>query len=111
MRDSVAQAQRLIGARLRDSQRREGRVVGVDQTREPPALLIVWEGQVQAARVPLSLRELDELVRSCDMERASRRDAAPDGTGDGVQRGPTQPSACGPLWENGRRTGGQGRCQ
>lgn len=66
MRDNVAQAHLLIGARLRDPQRRSmGRVVGVDQTRDPPALLIVWEGRVQAARVPLSVRELHELVKSC----------------------------------------------
>lgn len=66
MRDNVAQAHLLIGARLRDPQRGSmGCVVGVDQTRDLPALLIVWEGQVQAARVPLSARELHELVKSC----------------------------------------------
>ena len=70
MRDSVAQAHHLIGARLRDPQRRfMGQVVGVDQTRDLPALLIIWEGQVTPARVPLSVRELHELVHACVIDR------------------------------------------
>ncbi|WP_089726333.1 hypothetical protein [Modicisalibacter muralis] len=80
MHDSVAQAHHLIGARLRDPQRRSmGQVVGVDQTRDLPALLIIWEGQVTPARVPLSVRELHELVQACVIGRTISTDDAIDG--------------------------------
>lgn len=80
MRDSVTQAHHLIGARLRDPQRRTmGQVVGVDQTRDLPALLIIWEGQVAPARVPLSVRELRELVQACVIDPAIPIDDAIDG--------------------------------
>lgn len=80
MRDSVAQAHHLIGARLRDPQRqRMGQVVGVDQTRDLPALLIIWEGQTTPARVPLSVRELHELVQACVIDRTIPIDDAIDG--------------------------------
>lgn len=66
MRDSVAQAHLLIGATLRDPQRqREGRVVGVDQTRDVPALWMVWSDQARAERVTLSRPELSRLVEGC----------------------------------------------
>lgn len=66
MRNSVTQVQSLLGARLRDSRhRRLGRIVGVDQTRDLPALLIVWEGQMSPERVSLSAEELRELVGAC----------------------------------------------
>ncbi|MDW5378301.1 hypothetical protein R6258_15360 [Halomonas sp. HP20-15] len=66
MNASVDQAHRLIGARLRDPRRRcVGRVVGVDQTREAPALLVVWEGQSQAQRAELTPHDLHELVLAC----------------------------------------------
>ncbi|MEC9482080.1 MAG: hypothetical protein UMU75_01990 [Halomonas sp.] len=73
MRDSVTQAQHLIGATLHDPQRRrQGRIVGVDQTRDLPALLIVWDGQGQAERVALPVRELRDLVTAC-MAAATRK--------------------------------------
>lgn len=66
MNASIEQAHRLIGARLRDPQRRcEGRIVGVDQTREAPALWVVWEGQPQAQRAELTPHDLHELVQAC----------------------------------------------
>lgn len=66
MRNSLTHVQPLLGARLRDSrQRRLGRIVGIDQTRDPPALLIVWEGQTSTERVSLSAQELRELVSTC----------------------------------------------
>lgn len=74
MNDSVTQAQRLIGARLRDPRlRREGCIIGIDQNRGQPALLIVWEGQGQAERVPLPAHELRTLVQACDTVPPSRR--------------------------------------
>lgn len=70
MSDSVTQTQYLIGARLRDPRHsRLGRVVGIDQTRDTPALLIVWEGQRHAERVPLSTQELRDLVTACIASR------------------------------------------
>lgn len=74
MNDSVTQAQRLIGARLRDPRRRrQGCIIGIDQNRGQPALLIVWEGQGQAERVPLTAQELRTLVQACDTVPPSRR--------------------------------------
>lgn len=90
MHDSVAQAQRLIGARLRDSRRhRQGRIVGVDQAREHPALLIVWEGQVSAERVSLPAHELQALVASCDAAQpAAKAEAAADSNETGATADP-----------------------
>lgn len=66
MNMSVDQAHRLIGARLRDPQRRcQGRIVGVDQTRETPALWVVWENQPQAQRADLTPHDLQALVEAC----------------------------------------------
>ncbi|MBZ9540362.1 hypothetical protein KGQ90_15695 [Modicisalibacter tunisiensis] len=66
MRDCVAQAHLLIGATLRDPERqREGRVVGVDQTREAPALWILWVEGAGAERVVMSHRELAALAAGC----------------------------------------------
>ncbi|MBZ9557714.1 MULTISPECIES: hypothetical protein [unclassified Modicisalibacter] len=83
MRDSVAQAHLLIGATLRDPQRqREGRVVGVDQTRDVPALWLVWSDQSRAERVTLSRPELSRLVEGC----APQQRAAPAIDDDGGRR-------------------------
>lgn len=66
MRNSVAQIQHLLGACLRDPQRRRtGRIVGIDQTRDQPALLIIWEGQTLTERVTLPVNELQSLVTAC----------------------------------------------
>ncbi|MCG7600556.1 hypothetical protein MHM84_12210 [Halomonas sp. McH1-25] len=74
MNDSVTQAQRLIGARLRDPRRRrQGCIIGIDQNGGQPALLIVWEGQGRAERVPLPPHELRTLVQACDTVPPSRR--------------------------------------
>ncbi|WP_136068845.1 hypothetical protein [Modicisalibacter radicis] len=73
MNASVDQAHRLIGARLRDPQRRcEGRIVGVDQTREAPALWVVWEDQPQAQRAELAQHELHALVQACVAPQGAR---------------------------------------
>ncbi|MBZ9566204.1 hypothetical protein [Modicisalibacter tunisiensis] len=56
----------MIGATLRDPERqREGRVVGVDQTREAPALWILWVEGAGAERVVMSHRELAALAAGC----------------------------------------------
>ncbi|GGX86916.1 hypothetical protein GCM10007160_12830 [Litchfieldella qijiaojingensis] len=65
MHDSVNGVHTLLGSRLRDARRgREGRIVGVDQTRPTPALLIVWEAGQGVERVSLSSGELRALVAS-----------------------------------------------
>lgn len=65
MHDSVDGVHTLLGSRLRDARRgREGRIVGVDQTRPTPALLMVWETGRGVERVNLSSEELRALVTS-----------------------------------------------
>ncbi len=102
MNASVDQVYRLIGAWLRDSQRRcEGRVVGVDQTREAPALLIVWEGQPQAQRVELTAHDLHQLVQACVAPKRLPQDASDNDATD--NRGDSEEAIHAVTW---RRTAG-----
>ncbi|MHB0775757.1 hypothetical protein [Halomonas sp. WWR20] len=65
MRDYVPQAHLLIGSTLRDARHdRQGRIVGVDQSRHAPAIFVVWSGQPQAERVALEMDQLRALVRA-----------------------------------------------
>jgi len=63
MRDFVQQAHRLVGVMLRDGHRnRQGRITGVDQSRDTPAVYVAWSGQSRCERVALSIEELRTLV-------------------------------------------------
>lgn len=62
MDKAVADTHCLLGSRLRDPDSgRQGRIVGIDQSRETPALLVNW-GQSGVERVSLSTAELSDLV-------------------------------------------------
>ncbi|WP_459872935.1 hypothetical protein [Halomonas shantousis] len=65
MRDYVPQAHLLVGSTLRDARHdRQGRIVGVDQSRHAPAIFVVWSGQAKGERVALEVDELHGLVQA-----------------------------------------------
>lgn len=73
MRDFVQQAHRLVGVMLRDGHRnRQGKITGVDQSRDTPAVYVAWSGQSRCERVALSIEELRTLV-SAYLETHERR--------------------------------------
>lgn len=77
MRNSVDDVQLLLGSRIRDARRdRMGRIVGVDQTRDVPALLIAWAGTRGVVRVDISRDELRGLLaarQSISVKRPATR--------------------------------------
>lgn len=79
MNKAVADTHCLLGSQLRDPDSgRQGRIVGIDQARETPALLVNW-GQAGVERVTLSVTELSDLVAaSLAHERNTRRETASD---------------------------------
>ncbi|MCK0744396.1 hypothetical protein [Chromohalobacter nigrandesensis] len=73
MRDFVQQAHRLVGVMLRDGHRnRQGKITGVDQSRDTPAVYVAWSGESRCERVALSIEELRTLV-SAYLETHDRR--------------------------------------
>lgn len=103
MDKAVADTHCLLGSRLRDPDSgRQGRIVGIDQSRETPALLVNW-GQSGVERVSLSTAELSDLVTaSLAHERntrgsvresgSSRADAESAGSERQPSRGASQAS-------------------
>ena len=77
MDKAVANTHCLLGSRLRDPDSgRQGCIVGIDQTRETPALLINWS-ETGVQRVTLGVSELADLVAaSLEHERTARGDKA-----------------------------------
>ncbi|WP_108843105.1 hypothetical protein ACUN8C_03850 [Kushneria sp. Sum13] len=55
----------LLGSTLRDARReRQGRIVGIDQTREHPVIDVIWQGQPRAERIIITCDQLRDLVRA-----------------------------------------------
>ncbi|MGB8713540.1 MAG: hypothetical protein WCD50_10485 [Onishia taeanensis] len=81
MDKAVADTHCLLGSQLRDPDSgRLGRIVGIDQSREAPALLVNW-GQSGVERVALSVTELSDLVTaSLAHERNVRENVREDRT-------------------------------
>ncbi|MFC0266669.1 hypothetical protein [Kushneria aurantia] len=89
-RKFVSGVHQLLGSTLRDSRReRQGRIVGIDQTREHPVIDIVWQGQAKAERTIITFDQLDDLVRAC-AQRDSGSKAPCDAEANG---GGSEPSA------------------
>ncbi len=61
----VSGVHQLLGSTLKDARReRQGRVVGIDQTREPPVIDVIWQGQPRAERIIITCDQLRDLVRA-----------------------------------------------
>lgn len=102
MQDSVDGIHTLLGSRLRDAHRnRVGRIVGIDQTRETPALLVAWSEGRGIERVPVSREELRALVASSvaqephDAGRHSQRTQRDDDAGNVPEHLDMEPLATG----------------
>lgn len=120
MDKAVADTHCLLGSQLRDPDSgRLGRIVGIDQSREIPALLVNW-GQSGVERVALSITELSDLVTaSLAHERnvhGSARESARDNvrgnvSGDGTssERQPSRSAAH--AAERSRRDRSTGRAR
>ncbi|GHC29442.1 hypothetical protein GCM10010082_23970 [Kushneria pakistanensis] len=55
----------LLGSTLKDARReRQGRIVGIDQTREHPVIDVIWQGQPRAERIIITCDQLRDLVRA-----------------------------------------------
>lgn len=62
----VCGVHQLLGSTLRDGRReRQGRIVGIDQTRDHPVIDVVWAGQAKAERIIITCDQLHELVEAC----------------------------------------------
>lgn len=67
----VSGVHQLLGSTLRDARReRQGRIVGIDQTREHPVIDVIWQGQPRAERIIITCDQLRDLVRA-SLERAA----------------------------------------
>lgn len=61
----VSGVHQLLGSTLRDARReRQGRIVGIDQTREHPVIDVIWQGQPRAERIIITCDQLRDLVRA-----------------------------------------------
>lgn len=74
-RPCVYNVHQLLGSTIRDARRdRNGRVVGIDQTRDHPVIDIVWEGQTRAERVTITRDQLQALVEACHARSRQARE-------------------------------------
>ncbi|WP_299256613.1 hypothetical protein [uncultured Kushneria sp.] len=61
----VSGVHQLLGSTLRDARReRQGRIVGIDQTREHPVIDVIWQGQPRAERIIITCDQLRDLVKA-----------------------------------------------
>ncbi|WP_456268037.1 hypothetical protein M1D97_12395 [Kushneria sp. AK178] len=73
----------LLGSTLKDARReRQGRIVGIDQTREHPVIDVIWQGQPRAERIIITCDQLRDLVRASHEREASQasKKASSDGS-------------------------------
>lgn len=102
MDKAVADTHCLLGSQLRDPDSgRLGRIVGIDQSRETPALLVNW-GQSAVERVALSVTELSDLVTASLAHERNVR-----GNGASSERQPSRSAA--PASKRSRRDQPAGR--
>ncbi|MFC0336417.1 hypothetical protein SAMN05421848_1001 [Kushneria avicenniae] len=75
----VSGVHQLLGSTLKDARReRQGRIVGIDQTREHPVIDVIWQGQPRAERIIITCDQLRDLVRaSISRAAAQTQKAAP----------------------------------
>lgn len=70
----VSGVHQLLGSTLRDARReRQGRIVGIDQTREHPVIDVIWQGQPRAERIIITCDQLRDLVRASLARDAAAR--------------------------------------
>ncbi|WP_438766342.1 hypothetical protein [Kushneria sp. TE3] len=69
----VSGVHQLLGSTLKDARReRQGRIVGIDQTREHPVIDVIWQGQPRAERIIITCDQLRDLVRASLARAASQ---------------------------------------
>lgn len=73
----VSGVHQLLGSTLRDARReRQGRIVGIDQTREHPVIDVIWQGQPRAERIIITCDQLRDLVRASLAREAAKTQGA-----------------------------------
>ncbi|RKD85580.1 hypothetical protein C8D96_1471 [Kushneria marisflavi] len=73
----VSGVHQLLGSTLRDARReRQGRIVGIDQTREHPVIDVIWQGQPRAERIIITCDQLRDLVRASLAREAAKTHGA-----------------------------------
>lgn len=73
----VSGVHQLLGSTLKDARReRQGRIVGIDQTREHPVIDVIWQGQPRAERIIITCDQLRDLVRASIARAAAQTQKA-----------------------------------